>query len=65
MRYKGILAFAGLDHRVVIQGVHMIMGSDLGRAWAPGESRLSKLVFIGRGLPKAEMIDRLESCLVG
>jgi G3E family GTPase len=64
MRYKGILAFDGLDHRVVIQGVHMIMGSDLGRAWAPGERRLSKLVFIGRGLPKAELVDRLESCLV-
>ena len=65
MRYKGILAFDGLDHRVVIQGVHMIMGSDIGRAWAPGESRQSKLVFIGRGLPKAELVDRLESCLVG
>ena len=64
MRYKGILAFDGLDHRVVIQGVHMIMGSDIGRAWASAERRLSKLVFIGRGLPKAEMIRRLESCLV-
>ena len=64
MRYKGILAFDGLDHRVVIQGVHMIMGSDLGRAWAPGERRESKLVFIGRGLPKAELVDRLERCLV-
>jgi G3E family GTPase len=64
MRYKGILAFDGLDHRVVIQGVHMIMGSDLGRAWAPGERRESKLVFIGRGLPKAELVERLESCLV-
>ena len=65
MRYKGILAFDGLDHRVVIQGVHMIMGSDIGRAWAPGESRVSKLVFIGRGLPKGELVERLESCLVG
>ena len=43
----------------------MIMGSDLGRAWAPGERRDSKLVFIGRGLPKAEMVERLEGCLVG
>ena len=64
MRYKGIVAFEGLDHRVVFQGVHMMMGSDIGRAWSPGESRESKLVFIGRGLPKAEMLGRLEQCLM-
>jgi G3E family GTPase len=64
MRYKGIVAFDGLDHRVIFQGVHMIMGSDAGRAWAPGEPRESKLVFIGRGLPSAELIGHLERCLV-
>jgi len=32
--------------------------------WAPDERRDSKLVFIGRGLPKAELVERLERCLV-
>src|ERR1700733_13076338 len=36
MRYKGIVAFDGLDHRVVFQGVHMLMNSDVGQAWTPG-----------------------------
>ena len=40
MRYKGIVAFAGLDHSVVFQGVHMMMSSDVGRA-VGGERRPS------------------------
>jgi G3E family GTPase len=64
MRYKGIVAFDGLDHRVVFQGVHMMMNSDVGQRWLPDEARKSKLVFIGRGLPKAKMIAGLERCLM-
>jgi len=64
MRYKGIVAFESLDHRVVFQGVHMMMGSELGSAWLPGEARESKLVFIGRELPRAQFVGQLEQCLV-
>jgi G3E family GTPase len=63
MRYKGIVAFEGMDHRVVFQGVHMVMGSDLGRRWDEHETRDSTLVFIGRNLPKADMLAHLERCL--
>ncbi|MDR3466093.1 MAG: GTP-binding protein [Xanthobacteraceae bacterium] len=63
MRYKGIVAFEGLDHRVIFQGIHMLMNSDLGAPWSPDETRASKLVFIGRRLPKAEMIADLTACL--
>ncbi len=63
MRYKGIVAFEGLDHRVIFQGIHMLMNSDVGSPWAPGEARASKLVFIGRKLPEAEMIADLTACL--
>jgi len=65
LRTKGIVAFEGLAHRVVFQGVHMLMNSDIGRAWAPGEVRESTLVFIGRGLPKAELLGRLAECISG
>ena len=63
MRYKGIVAFEGMEHRMVFQGVHMVMGSDIGRAWSPGEVRESTLVFIGRGLPKAQLLADIERCL--
>jgi G3E family GTPase len=52
MRYKGILNIAGVEKRIVFQGVHMLMGSDLGQTWAEGEVRESKMVFIGKDLPR-------------
>jgi G3E family GTPase len=63
MRYKGVVAFAGLDHQVVIQGVHMMMASDIARPWAAGEPRESRLVFIGRNLPKDTLIAQLQHCI--
>jgi G3E family GTPase len=52
MRYKGIFNIAGVDKRVVFQGVHMLMGSDLGAPWAASEVRESKMVFIGKDMPR-------------
>ena len=52
MRYKGILHIKGVEQRVIFQGVHMLMGTDLGTAWAKDEVRESKMVFIGKGLPR-------------
>jgi len=63
MRYKGVIALAGLDKRVVLQGVHMLMGSDHGTPWKPGEKRDSKLVFIGKDMPKELLIQGLTLCL--
>jgi G3E family GTPase len=63
MRYKGVVAFSGLDHRVVFQGVHMMMASDADRRWAADEVRESRLVFIGRNLPKDALIAQLQRCL--
>lgn len=64
MRYKGVIALAGLDKRVVLQGVHMLMGSDHGAPWKKGEKRDSKIVFIGKDLPKELLIQCLTQCLV-
>ena len=52
MRYKGILNIKGVERRIVFQGVHMLMGNDLGVAWAADEVRESKMVFIGKNLPR-------------
>ncbi len=64
LRYKGVLHMAGTDRKVIFQGVHQLMGSDLGPAWAEGESRQSKMVFIGIDLPRDIFLQGLEQCLV-
>nr|WP_314542713.1 GTP-binding protein [uncultured Massilia sp.] len=64
LRYKGVLLMAGADRKVVFQGVHQIMGSDLGAKWAENETRGSKMVFIGKNLPQDVFIRGLEQCLV-
>jgi G3E family GTPase len=64
LRYKGVLWMEGADRKVVFQGVHQIMGSDLGAKWGEQEPRASKMVFIGKNLPKDVFIHGLEQCLV-
>lgn len=64
LRYKGVLLMEGADRKVVFQGVHQIMGSDLGAKWGEDEERGSKMVFIGKDLPKDVFIRGLEQCLV-
>lgn len=64
LRYKGILNIAGCDKKVIYQGVHMLMTESFGSPWQPDEPRRSSLVFIGRNLPKQEMLEALESCRV-
>jgi G3E family GTPase len=65
MRYKGVLNIRGVDQRVVFQGVHMLMGSDVGSPWKPGEARESKFVFIGRDMPQDVLLDGLAQCVAG
>ncbi len=37
LRYKGVLYMKGVDRKVVFQGVHQMMGSDLASKWQPIE----------------------------
>ena len=64
LRYKGVLNMKGSDRKVIFQGVHQLMGSDLGPKWAPGEKKNSKMVFIGLDLPRDVFMQGLEQCLV-
>jgi G3E family GTPase len=64
LRYKGVLNMKGTDRKVIFQGVHQLMGSDLGPEWAPQEQRLSKMVFIGIDLPKDILVQGLQQSLV-
>ncbi len=64
LRYKGVLNMRGTERKVIFQGVHQLMGSDLGPMWADGETKMSKMVFIGIDLPKDILLQGLEQCLV-
>lgn len=64
LRYKGVLNMKGTERKVIFQGVHQLMGSDLGPQWAEGETRTSKMVFIGIDLPRDIFLQGLEQCLV-
>ena len=57
LRSKGILSFKGDDDRYVFQGVHMMLEGDHQRKWKKDEARESRLVFIGRELPKQAIRD--------
>ncbi|ODS66547.1 MAG: cobalamin biosynthesis protein CobW [Acidovorax sp. SCN 68-22] len=65
LRYKGVLSMVGTDRKVIFQGVHQLMGSDLGPAWSEGEVRESRMVFIGIELPRDILEQGLEQCLAG
>jgi G3E family GTPase len=63
LRTKGIIAFPNEPKRFVVQGVHMLMSGDLqDRAWAEGEPRTSRLVFIGRNLDQDELARDFAAC---
>ena len=64
LRYKGVLNMKGTERKVIFQGVHQLMGSDLGPAWGADEPRTSKMVFIGLDLPKDIFLQGLEQSLV-
>jgi len=63
LRYKGVLFVDGSPRRMILQGVHMLMGADVGRPWGKDEKPGSKMVFIGRNLPKDAILKGLEACL--
>jgi G3E family GTPase len=57
MRMKGIIAFKNDPERYVVQSVHMLLEGDHQRPWKDDEARISRLVFIGRNLPKDVLRD--------
>jgi G3E family GTPase len=63
LRYKGVLNMKGTARKVIFQGVHQLMGSDLGPAWPAGEPKVSKMVFIGINLPRDLFEQGLTQCL--
>jgi G3E family GTPase len=63
LRYKGVLAIDGVPVRVIVQGVYEVMGSSGGAAWTDSDDRASRIVFIGRDLPRDIIEQGLTRCL--
>jgi G3E family GTPase len=63
LRCKGILSLKDDPQRFVFQGVHMMLDGDHQREWKDGETRQSRLVFIGRNLPEEKIRKGFESCV--
>lgn len=62
LRYKGVLFMDGTNRRMIFQGVHMLMGADVGRPWGKDEKPATKIVFIGRNLPQEAILKGLQAC---
>ena len=62
-RVKGVLALKHADAKYVFQAVHMSLTATFDEAWAEDEPRVSKLVFIGKGLDEAELAASFNRCL--
>jgi G3E family GTPase len=62
LRSKGILAFKGNEQRFVFQAVHMVKEGLFQRPWKADEPRESRIVFIGRKLPREELTRGFAAC---
>ena len=64
LRYKGVLYLKETDRRCVFQGVHMLFSADVLGPWGEKKPE-TKIVIIGRNLPKEAILKGFESCLAG
>ena len=62
LRAKGIIDVKDEPRRLVFQAVHMLLEGDLQKVWKSGETRYSRLVFIGRRLNRDKLQAGLDAC---
>ena len=62
LRMKGIASIEDDDRQFVVQSVHMFIEGGSRRPWKEQEPRQTRIVFIGRDLPKDLLRQGLEAC---
>lgn len=60
-RAKGVVSLGGMEERFIFQGVHNQFYAAMGNPWK-NEKRVTKMIFIGRGLQKEEILSGLAKC---
>ncbi|ESQ35238.1 hypothetical protein EUTSA_v10007622mg [Eutrema salsugineum] len=63
-RMKGILSVQDMEERFVFQGVHEIFEGSPDRLWRKDETRINKIVFIGKSLNREELEMGFRACLI-
>ncbi|DAB37285.1 MAG TPA: GTP-binding protein [Sulfurospirillum cavolei] len=61
LRYKGVLAIQDEPKRLIVQGVHKVVGFDYGSEWGEEEAT-SLLVVIGRKIPYDRLAEKFQAC---
>ena len=65
LRYKGVLHMKGTDRKVIFQGVHQLMGSDLGPEVGAGREEARARWCSSASTCRSEILQQgLEQCLV-
>ena len=64
-RVKGIIYTEGEQNRIIVQSVNTDLAMSYGNAWEPGETRYSRIVFIGKNLKPEGFETMLRHCLAG
>jgi len=62
-RSKGVLAVQGMKEKFVFQAIHMLFANSQEGAWAEGEERRCKMVFIGKNLDREELTTGFMKCM--
>lgn len=55
LRYKGVLAIKDQPLKLIVQGVHKVVGFDYGSEWENSQDKISRLIIISRKLPFEEL----------
>ncbi|UIZ29564.1 hypothetical protein KXD40_002785 [Peronospora effusa] len=62
LRFKGVVNVAGIDQKYVFQGVHTLFNGRFADNWAPGETRETRFVFIGKNLNRSALTEGFLAC---
>merc|ERR1711972_1238794 len=62
-RSKGVLAVKGMKQKFVFQAIHMLFANSQQGAWADGEERRCKMIFIGKNLNREELTSGFMKCI--
>jgi G3E family GTPase len=62
-RIKGILSFAGNPQKMILQSVRSSYLLEEWDFWEMGEERINRLIFIGKEIPYADILEALDSLM--
>jgi len=63
-RSKGVLAVKGMKEKFVFHAIHMQLSNEQRAAWAEGEERNCKMIFIGKNLDRELLKSGFMACMV-